>query len=143
MTKKKWAGLAILLAVAAAAFALDHLGRRQMPHRFIIPFNSGLEMAPEAAGTLDLVAARMAENSDYRALVKGHTGTRGDPEVNHDLSRRRAELVQSELTRKGIEEDRIETFALGGQAPLKQLPDEGDRSHTRRLRRVEVTLKAP
>jgi outer membrane protein OmpA-like peptidoglycan-associated protein len=141
MTKKNWTGLAILLAVAAIAFALDHIGREQQPRHYTIHFSSGLNMESGAGSTIDLVAARMRENPGYEALVKGHTGTRGDPAVNHDLSGDRAELIEEELTQKGIEADRIETFALGGTAPLKQLPDEGDRSYTRRLRRVEITLK--
>ncbi len=141
MIKKNWAGFAILLFVAATAFMLDHIGRKQQPHHYTIHFSSGLNMESGADSTIDLIAARMRENPGYRALVKGHTGTRGDPAVNHDLSEDRAEAIQKELTRKGIEPDRIDTFALGGTAPLKQLPDEGDRSYTRRLRRVEITLK--
>ncbi len=141
MTKKNWTGLAILFFVAVIAFTLDHIGREQQPRHYTIHFSSGLNMESGAESAIDLVAARMRENTGYEALVKGHTGTRGDPEVNHDLSRDRAKMVEEELTQKGIEPDRIETFALGGAAPLKQLPDEGDRSYTRRLRRVEITLK--
>lgn len=141
MTKKNWTGLAILLVVAVIAFTLDHIGREQQPRHYTIHFSSGLNMESGAESTIELVAARMRENPGYEALVKGHTGPRGDPAVNHDLSQDRAELIEEELTQKGIEADRIETFALGGTAPLKQLPDEGDRSYTRRLRRVEITLK--
>jgi hypothetical protein len=124
MKHKKWTGLAILIVVAMAAFALDQMGRQQQPRRYVVHFSGGLDMEPGADSTLDLVAARMRENPDCVALVKGHTGTRGDPRVNHDLSR-----------------DRIETFALGGKEPLERLPDEGSRSYTRRLRRVEIILK--
>ncbi len=141
MTKKNWAGLAILVIVAIVAFALDHIGRDQQPRRYVIHFSAGLDMEPGAASAIDLVAARMRENPDYTALVKGHSGTRGDPEINHNLSRDRAESIESELARKGVDPDRIETFALGGKEPLERLPDEGSRSYSRRLRRVEIVLK--
>ncbi len=138
---KQWTGLAILIVVAAVSFTLDRIGRDQQPYQYTIQFSGGLDMEPGAVNTIDLVASRMRENPDTKALVKGHTGVRGDPAVNHKLSRDRAELIQAELTRKGVDADRIETFAIGGKEPLKRLPDEGSRSYTRRLRRVEITLK--
>mgnify|MGYP005844124561 CR=1 FL=1 len=141
MTKKNWTGLAILIIVALAAFTLDRIGREQRPRHHVIHFSSGLDMEPGADSAIDLIAADLREHPGFKALVKGHTGTRGDPGVNHELSQDRAELIEKKLTQKGIEPDRIETFALGGTEPLKRLPDEGSRSYTRRLRRVEVTLK--
>jgi outer membrane protein OmpA-like peptidoglycan-associated protein len=141
MKYKNWTGLAILFFVAAIAFTLDHIGREQQPRHYTIHFSSGLNMESGAESAIDLVAVRMRENPGYAALVKGHTGTRGDPAVNHDLSRDRAKMVEEELTQKGIDPDRIETFALGGAEPLERQPDEGDRSYARRLRRVEITLR--
>ncbi len=140
MNARTGSGLAILLVVALFAAALDYVGRQSRPQHFVIPFQTGVEIASEAAGTIDVIAGEMLRQPDYVAVVEGHTGPRGDPEMNQALSLERAGRVAADLAQKGVSRDRIQTLGAGGAAPLPQQPDEGSRSYSRRLRRVEVTL---
>lgn len=107
-----------------------------------IVFRQGSADLDTLAGTeLDLAAEKLGHYPNFRILVKGHTGTRGDAESNMLLSRQRAETVAEYLrTQHGIDNNRIHAKGLGGAAPLPPRSGEPPRAYEQRLLRVELVL---
>lgn len=73
-----------------------------------------------------------------RVVVRGHTDARGDPEINRDLSRRRAQAVADALVRHGIDPANITVEGLGSTEPA--VPG-STRQAMRRNRRVEILVE--
>ncbi len=87
------------------------------------------------------MADRLRHYPNYRILVKGHTGTGGDPEANLELSKLRAQAVASHLLGTyGIDVNRIRAIGFGSSQPLPRLTGESDRAYGYRLPRVELAL---
>jgi len=83
---------------------------------------------------------RWAESS---IVVKGHSDVQGDSAYNHQLARRRAELVAGELVFANVARDRIIVQSVGADEPLapNEQADGSDNPAGRALnRRVEVRL---
>lgn len=77
----------------------------------------------------------------FRIVVKGHTGTRGDPDENQRLSQERAEAVSRYLTvTHNIDPNRIRAVGYGGERPLPRSEGESLRAWQYRLPRVELAL---
>jgi len=77
----------------------------------------------------------------FRIVVKGHTGTRGDPDENQRLSQERAEAVSRYLTvAHNIDPKRIRAVGYGGERPLARSEGESLRAWQYRLPRVELVL---
>ena len=77
-------------------------------------------------------------------VLRGHSDLGGEEADPVEASRIRAEAVRDFMTEAGIEEDRIEIIAFGGQNPLKPnaLPDGTPNEEGRAAnRRVEVTVE--
>jgi outer membrane protein OmpA-like peptidoglycan-associated protein/ABC-type nitrate/sulfonate/bicarbonate transport system substrate-binding protein len=92
---------------------------------------------------LDQLAENLRHYPNFRALIRGHTGIRGDPTANQALSQERADSVARYLiVTHGIPETRLRTMGFGSQRPLPRLPDEGERTYAYRLPRVEFALVA-
>ena len=90
---------------------------------------------------LDRAVERLRHYPNFRLLVRGHTGVRGDLEANRQLSQERAEAVARYLmVTYGIDPNRIATIGYGGSRPLPQRPGESDRAWGYRLPRVELAL---
>jgi outer membrane protein OmpA-like peptidoglycan-associated protein len=70
--------------------------------------------------------------------VTGHTDSVGNPEQNLQLSQRRANMVVSELERKGISPDRITAEGAGQQNPVADNSTAEGRAQNRRVS-VDVT----
>lgn len=78
---------------------------------------------------------------NFRILVKGHSGMKGDAAANSELSRVRAEAVKNVfVTGYGMDPDRIRTNGVGSGEPLSRMGDESEREYDNRLKRVEVML---
>ena len=95
----------------------------------------------EGKKTLDQAAEKLRRYPNFRFLIEGHTGVRGDKKANSQLSLSRAEAVSRylEITYK-IDSDRIRALGYGGTKPLKQLEGESRRAYAYRLPRVEISL---
>lgn len=90
---------------------------------------------------IDAAAEKLSHYPNFRALIKGHTGTRGDAQENLLLSQRRAEAVAEFLLSKhGIDGNRLHAVGFGGTRPLPQIPGEPLRAYEQRLLRVELIL---
>jgi len=109
-----------------------------------IVFQSGSnELTPEGKSELKKAIANLKHYPNFRVLVKGHTGTRGDSNANRELSQKRAEAVANFLvTQYGADIDRFRPLGLGSSEPLPQKTGESFRAYNYRLPRVELVLMA-
>ncbi len=101
------------------------------------------------ATALDVLAKQVVDQSverlkhypNFRLVIKGHTGTRGDPQENLRLSQGRAESVARYLeVVYNIDENRIRPIGFGGAKPLPRKPGESKRTWMYSLPRVELVL---
>lgn len=107
-----------------------------------IVFQSGTaELTLEGKQQLDQAVANLKHYPNFRILVKGHTGLRGDPRVNKQLSQDRAEAVSRYLqVTYDLDEHRMRAIGFGSERPLKRKPGESSRAYGYRLPRVELSL---
>ncbi|MBU1191668.1 MAG: OmpA family protein [Gammaproteobacteria bacterium] len=107
-----------------------------------INFQSGTaELSQEGKLELDAAAENLKHYPNFRVVVKGHTGLRGDPAANTTLSAQRAASVRKYLmVTHQIAAERLHAVGLGADQPLKRSADESDRAYEYRLPRVELYL---
>ena len=103
------------------------------------------EIRPEAEETLDKVGSVISQFPDGKVLIEGHTDSKGSPDVNLGLSKRRAEAVKDWLVKKkGVPESIITTRGFGETKPVtpNTNPDGSDNTQGRQEnRRVEITVE--
>ena len=93
---------------------------------------------------LDAGVKTLTHYPNFRVVVKGHTGTRGDPEANKALSQERANAVKDYFVQTyAMDSNRIRAIGVGGSQPLEILDGESSRSYTDRLKRVEIYMVTP
>ena len=104
----------------------------------LFAFNSD-KLTPEAKQQLDqLTGGQVTSLKRYFIAIQGFTDKIGSPEYNLDLSRRRAQAVQTYLVgEKNIPVYRIQIVGLGETKPPN---DEKTREDRSKNRRVEVTV---
>lgn len=141
MKPQRYFGIGLLVIAVAAAVGLDTLGRDHDERRYRVDFGRGTTLTPAGERTIERIAAAMARQDAYRAIVVGHTGTRGNAEANQELGLNRAEAVATALSDAGVAAERVETHSVGGEEPLERREGEGDRGYRDRLRRAEVVLQ--
>lgn len=91
--------------------------------------------------TLDNVAGKLRRYPNFRILIEGHSGLKGDSKANLQLSAARAETVARYLTvTYPIDEDRLRAVGYGSSRPLPRLPGESNRAYAYRLPRVVISL---
>lgn len=95
------------------------------------------EVTPAFYGTLDQVAATIAEYQDTRVAVAGHTDSTGSDSYNQQLSERRAQAVASYLTGRGVAATRVTTVGYGETRPVASNETADGRQQNRR---VEIVL---
>ena len=107
-----------------------------------ITFQSGTsELSQDGKVELDNAAQNLSHYPNFRVVVRGHTGTRGDAASNRELSLERAEAVKRYLmVTHNIEDARLRAMGYGGERPLRQADGESDRAYQYRLPRVELYL---
>jgi len=110
--------------------------------KLVVDFHSGsAELTPAAAHTLDHLGAALSSSAltAYRFRVEGHTDTVGSPEINRELSQKRAETVASYLESKfGIAETRLEAVGKGSSELAVQTPDQTPEPRNRRVKIVNL-----
>jgi outer membrane protein OmpA-like peptidoglycan-associated protein len=103
------------------------------------------EIKPEAEQTLDKVGSVISQFPEGKVLIEGHTDSKGSPDVNLELSKRRAEAVKGWLVKKkGVPESIITTRGFGETKPVapNTNPDGSDDTQGRQQnRRVEITVE--
>lgn len=107
-----------------------------------ITFASGTaELSHDGKVELDNAAQHLVHYPNFRVIVRGHTGTRGDHASNRELSQERAETVKRYLVvTHSIEDARLRAVGYGGERPLPRGAGESDRAYQYRLPRVELYL---
>lgn len=94
---------------------------------------------PESTGTLTEIARMLAQNSDLRLRIEGHTDDVGDPESNRALSDRRAHAVMTYLVNDhGIDASRLEAIGKGEDEPVADNDTEEGRQNNRRVELVRL-----
>lgn len=107
-----------------------------------ITFSSGnAELTELDLAEIDKHVRDLQHYPHFRIEVRGHTGTRGDPAINQQLSLARANAVMEYMTRQhNIDHNRIRAVGFGGTRPLPKRANESSRAWRYRLPRVEIVL---
>lgn len=107
-----------------------------------ITFQSGTSVIDfEGQQKLQDAVASLQHYPNFRVVIQGHTGLRGNRAANLKLSRSRAEAVKSFLvTDLGVNPNRLRTVGYGSLKPLPRQPGESYRGYKYRLPRVELRL---
>ncbi len=91
----------------------------------------------ESYPELNRLTTYLAENAKVRISIAGHADSTGPGEYNMGLSKRRAQTVANYLTKKGIDNSRIEVQYFGETKPIASNETVEGR---RKNRRVEFTI---
>ncbi len=84
-----------------------------------IQFETGKDVIrPKSFPILDDVVKIMKENPVYLLQIDGHTDNVGKPEMNQNLSEKRAAAVKAYLVQKGISENRLKSAGYGDAKPV-------------------------
>ncbi|SMF57312.1 phosphate ABC transporter substrate-binding/OmpA family protein [Pseudobacteriovorax antillogorgiicola] len=107
-----------------------------------ITFQSGTDdISGEGVDEIKKLVRNLQHYPNFRIVVRGHTGTRGDSKANKKLSLNRAQAVREFLVQKaGIDKNRIRALGLGASQPLPRKQGESMRAYNYRLPRVEINL---
>ena len=89
-------------------------------------------LTPTAVATLDKQATWLGHYTNYRILIEGHADERGTREYNIALGARRASVVVSYLTSKGVNPSRITSKSFGKERPVAICDDISCWSQNRR-----------
>lgn len=94
-----------------------------------------------AKQVVDQAVDRLRHYPNFRLVIRGHTGVRGDENENRRLSQDRADAVMRYLTIVyNIDPNRLRALGMGGGQPLPREPGQSQRSWEYRLPRVELVL---
>lgn len=96
------------------------------------------ELLPTAQDQLREVAKALTDSGDDRPIVvEGHTDSRGNEQMNQELSRERAESVRDYLINLGVPAERIRAVGRGESSPIATNDTPEGRANNRR---VEIVI---
>lgn len=117
--------------------------RIELPADVLFDFDKS-EIRPDAAETLAKVADILRRYPKGRAVIEGHTDSKGGDDYNQRLSERRAQSVKQWLQeREKVTEIALETKGWGAKKPVapNTKPDGSDDPEGRQKnRRVEIIV---
>jgi outer membrane protein OmpA-like peptidoglycan-associated protein len=90
-------------------------------------------LTDSAKEELDEVHLLLKRNKSMYLEVQGHTDNKGEDNYNIGLSKKRAEAVVNYLTKKGIENSRLQIKYFGASLPTKPNESEDGRAKNRRV----------
>ena len=108
------------------------------PEGTLFPYDSD-QLMPAARENMRLFAASLVKYASTRAMIVGHTDSRGTSAYNADLSDRRAQATAMFITGEGVDRARITTVGRGENEPIATNETEAGRQLNRR---VEVAIYA-
>jgi len=88
---------------------------------------------------LEAIAAQLKSTPSAAVRVEGHCDERGTEEYNRSLGERRALALREELTRLGVEANRLDTISYGDGKPAVVGHDESAWKQNRRGEFVQLT----
>lgn len=107
-----------------------------MPSSVTFGFDSS-DLTSDARSALNEVANVVAQYTDTRINIAGHTDSTGDASYNQRLSERRAQAVGNYLSQNGVSSSRLNTMGYGANQPVTSNNTDQGRAQNRR---VEITL---
>ena len=109
-----------------------------------IVFQSGsASLTYEGKQEVDRAVENLRHYPNFRVVISGHSGLRGDAQANRELSQSRADSVSRYLrVTYALDSNRLKAAGKGSSDPLPKQPGESNRSYNYRLPRVELTLVA-
>lgn len=103
--------------------------------------SSSNSLTDEGITELTKAAESLQHFPNFRVVIKGHTGVKGDEVENKNLSRQRANTVKDYLVNAlKVDENRLRTIGFGSSKPLSRQTGESDREYNYKLPRVELYL---
>ncbi len=101
-----------------------------------VNFQSGKAVLMEMSfKILDQVYESLAEWTNVRLEIQGHTDSQGSSEYNRNLSQKRAAAVKFYLVQKGVDPGRLQALGYGEEQPIA---DNGTAAGREKNRRVEL-----
>jgi len=100
------------------------------------PYNQ-TRMPAEFSDFLDELAERVLEENK-KVVIRGHTDSAGDNELNFKVGLRRAKKIRDQLINRGVAKKNIETTSDGEDTPIASNDTEEGRQKNRR---IEIILK--
>lgn len=95
------------------------------------PFSN--EVSKDSKAKIEQFARFLKENSNYNALIEGHTDDIGTIAENLDLSNKRAASVKDMLVKLGVEEYRLHSIGKGESEPIADNSTPEGRAKNRRI----------
>jgi outer membrane protein OmpA-like peptidoglycan-associated protein len=108
------------------------------PEGTLFPYGSD-QLMPAARDNMSRFAASLAKYPNTRAMIVGHTDSRGSSAYNLDLSERRSQATAGFIVAEGIDRARLSTAGRGESEPIATNDTEAGRQLNRR---VEVAIFA-
>ncbi len=99
-----------------------------------IKFETGsANLKSSSISTLDKIYSIMSKYPAYKVSVSGHTDSKGDDDLNLELSKKRAAATADYLVNKGIRSTRIKSQGLGESQPIDSNDTNEGRENNRRV----------
>ena len=99
-----------------------------------VTFNSGsADLAPESMAVLDRVGESLIAWPEVKIEVQGHSDSRGNDQMNLELSQARAETVASYLVGLGVDSSRITARGYGETMFIAENDTKAGRAANRRV----------
>jgi outer membrane protein OmpA-like peptidoglycan-associated protein len=122
------------LAPARADTLAARLAKGQALTLRALYFEQGkADLPAPVQASLDTLAQALRRYPRLRLEVQGHTDNQGDPELNRQLSQRRAEAVCGYLAVHGVAAARLQPLGLGGTQPVADNSLPAERPRNRRV----------
>ncbi len=91
-------------------------------------------LKPESSAVLKMVAAGLSKNPNLKLEIDGYTDSVGDKAHNLDLSKRRAQAVQTVLVSQfGVDASRLTSSGYGADKPIGSNDTPDGRAANRRV----------
>lgn len=108
------------------------LGCGSILHGINFKYNSA-EIEKDSETLLAQLYTSLKADKHAKIRIEGHTSSEGSEAYNLDLSKRRAEAVVGDLTRRGLPASRVSAVGRGEASPIASNADEAGRSLNRRV----------
>ncbi len=96
------------------------------------------EITPQSESILEKAYNTLEQHPDIEVEIHGHTDNIGQPRINLNLSKARAEAVKLYLVNKGIAAPRITTKGFGSVRPIASNATSSGRQTNRRIEFIRV-----
>ena len=124
------AAAAVAAPVAAAPVATPDHGCTDELESDVLFATDRAELTPEGRATLDRLAPCWSHG---RFEIEGHTDNTGTDAINQPLSERRAQAIEDELVKDGIDASALTAKGYGSSRPIADNATPEGRAHNRRV----------